>query len=155
MFEFPATLDSPLRSPHVWLSFIPGRILFDRDGESVGIGSWQEVDAWATSERRVSDNPDYMPPYVERGLFRNIKKFYTRSMGGIVLPNSFSVGQECPLIGFIECITSCCEDSDGSIVLAHPDFDVQNFMVSPEGALLDTIDWDDVSAWPKCLGDRK
>ena len=69
--------------------------------------------------------------------------------------NLYLVGQERLLIAFIECIASFFEDSDGPFVLTHPNIDVQNFIVSLEGELLGIIDWDGVSAAPKCLGNRK
>jgi hypothetical protein len=43
---------------------------------------------------------------------------------------------------------------NGPFVLAHPDFDIQNFIVSEEGELLSIIDWDGVAAVPQSLGNR-
>ncbi|KAJ2902126.1 hypothetical protein MKZ38_001035 [Zalerion maritima] len=40
-------------------------------------------------------------------------------------------------------------------VLAHPDFDIQNFIVSPEGELLSIIDWDGISFVPRTLGNQR
>ncbi|KAL4949292.1 hypothetical protein BDW69DRAFT_174773 [Aspergillus filifer] len=40
-------------------------------------------------------------------------------------------------------------------VLAHPDFDVQNFLVSEDGELLSIIDWDGVSTVPRSIGNRR
>lgn len=39
-------------------------------------------------------------------------------------------------------------------VLAHPDFDIQNFVVSEEGELRGVIDWDRVVAVPRTLGNE-
>lgn len=41
---------------------------------------------------------------------------------------------------------------DHPFVLAHPDFDIQNFLVSAEGELKGIIDWDGVAAVPRTLG---
>eukprot|EP00171_Calliarthron_tuberculosum_P010915 IDg10915t1 len=40
-------------------------------------------------------------------------------------------------------------------VLAHPDFDIQNFIVSEEGELRGLIDWDGVAAVPRTLGNER
>ncbi|KAK4134200.1 hypothetical protein BT67DRAFT_442102 [Trichocladium antarcticum] len=37
----------------------------------------------------------------------------------------------------------------------HPDFDIQNLLVSREGDLVGIIDWDGVGAWPKSLGNLR
>jgi Phosphotransferase enzyme family len=37
-------------------------------------------------------------------------------------------------------------------VLAHPDFDVQNFLVSQDGYLTGVLDWDGVATYPRYLG---
>jgi len=58
---------------------------------------------------------------------------------------------------FINCIVQWEAenlDDPGSFVLSHPDFDIQNFIVSPEGKLLGVIDWDGASTSPRSLGNR-
>lgn len=40
-------------------------------------------------------------------------------------------------------------------VLVHPDFDIQNFIVSEEGELQGIIDWDGVTAEPRSLGNER
>ena len=37
-------------------------------------------------------------------------------------------------------------------VFAHPDFDLQNILVTKEGRLCGIIDWDGVAAVPRCVG---
>ena len=39
-----------------------------------------------------------------------------------------------------------------SFVLAHPDLDVQNVLVTGDGALAALIDWDNVHTVPRCIG---
>jgi hypothetical protein len=39
-----------------------------------------------------------------------------------------------------------------SFVLAHPDLDVQNVLVTEDGTLAALIDWDNVHTVPRCIG---
>ena len=39
-----------------------------------------------------------------------------------------------------------------TFVLAHPDFDSQNVLVSEDGTLIALIDWDNVQTVPRCIG---
>lgn len=50
-----------------------------------------------------------------------------------------------------------CDDDmeNGPFVLSHPDYDIQNIIVSPEGRLRAIIDWDGVEAEPGCLGNER
>jgi hypothetical protein len=69
----------------------------------------------------------------------------------------YLIGQEKLLRLFIDCIVQWeAEDLDDSesFVLSHPDFDIQNFIVSPEGKLLGVIDWDGASTSPRSLGNK-
>ena len=45
-------------------------------------------------------------------------------------------------------------DGRKPFVLVHPDFDIQNFLVSEEGELQGIIDWDGVAAFPRILGNE-
>lgn len=40
-------------------------------------------------------------------------------------------------------------------VLSHPDYDIQNFIVSEEGRLQGIIDWDGVAATPRTIGNER
>ena len=42
-----------------------------------------------------------------------------------------------------------------SFVLLHPDFDIQNFIVSEEGDLQGIIDWDGFTVAPRSLGNER
>jgi len=132
-----------------------GRILFNDSGKPVGVGAIREVDHYATFKRQMSEDSDHMPIYVERGPFHNTREFFTRAITGDHDISLFLVGQERLLRLFIDCAASFFSANDGSFVLTHPDFDIQNFIVSTEGELLGIIDWDGVCAWPKCLGSKR
>jgi hypothetical protein len=64
------------------------------------------------------------------------------------------VGEEKLLRLFIDCITQVEAEQD-LFVLTHPDFSLQNFIVLPEGDLVGVIDWEDVTVWPKSLGNTR
>jgi Phosphotransferase enzyme family len=42
-----------------------------------------------------------------------------------------------------------------SFVLAHPDFDSQNILVSENGSLTALVDWDDIQTVPHCIGNTR
>ncbi len=54
-------------------------------------------------------------------------------------------------------LISCIPEPDGMepFVLAHPDFDIQNFIVSEDGELRGVIDWDGIAAMPRTLGNER
>jgi hypothetical protein len=67
--------------------------------------------------------------------------------------DQYSLGIEKLLKMFIDWAPLEHEDEDG-FVLSHPDFDIQNLLVTPEGKLCGMIDWDGVAAAPRCIGNR-
>ena len=78
---------------------------------------------------------------------------YFRSLALDSLPNrpfpDFARGQQKLLQIMIDAVPVV---ENEQFVLAHPDFDVQNFLVSQEGFLTGVLDWDGVAAYPRCLG---
>jgi aminoglycoside phosphotransferase (APT) family kinase protein len=123
-----------------------GRILF-KDGLPTGIGPCRE---------------SYDDEGFEAGPFKNSREFYTCVMDRYPSdsldrdPRTLAVliGQEKLLRLFIDCITQLVAEDD-TFVLTHPDFGLQNFIVSPEGDLVGVIDWEDVTVWPKSLGNMR
>jgi hypothetical protein len=132
-----------------------GRILFNDNGKPIGIGPAREADLKAMSDRRMEDIPDYMPVYVERGPFKTAREFYSRFIRGDDSLSPFLLGQKRLLTVFIDCIVDFFRHDEKSFVLVHPDFGLQNCIVSPGGELLGIIDWDGVAAWPSSLGNQR
>ncbi|KAH7304985.1 kinase-like domain-containing protein [Stachybotrys elegans] len=124
-----------------------GQILFN-GGQPVGVGPCREG----------HDEQGF-----EAGPFKTSRDFYTCIMDKHPAasldrdPHTLSllIGQERLLRLFIDCIAEMDFSQDNGFVLTHPDFDLQNFIVSTDGHLMGVIDWDDVGVWPKSLGNRR
>ena len=132
-----------------------GRIIFDGNGEPTGIGPVREADLAAMADCRLDGAPDYMPIYVEHGPFKTANEFYSRFLKDDNSLSTFLLGQK-RLIGFfVECVSKSLGGKSKSFTLTHPDFGLQNFIVSLTGELLGIIDWDGVAVWPSSLGNRR
>ncbi|KAK4244533.1 hypothetical protein C7999DRAFT_17212 [Corynascus novoguineensis] len=132
-----------------------GRLVFDSDGR-LYIDRRRELDIVEYDKRLEQDNPDYMPAYFSSGPYKVAKEFYTSTLNRQKPGSSeFLLGQRRLLQCFIDCIDEFFANDRQSFVLTHPDFDIQNFLVSPQGDLVGIIDWDGVGAWPKSLGNLR
>ncbi|KAL1970144.1 hypothetical protein VTN77DRAFT_6549 [Rasamsonia byssochlamydoides] len=105
-------------------------------------------------DRLRTDDPDETAIYAELGLFANSRSFYTSMLDRRHEPPSlFGRGQLQLLRMFLNWIP---EPRDGrkEFVLTHPDFDIQNVIVSKDGHLR-LIDWDGVAAVPRSVGNER
>jgi hypothetical protein len=127
-----------------------GRLLSDDNDEPIGVGSQRQLDDAASYERLMRDPPDHMPVYFEAGPFKTAHEFYTHQLDKEVTPSrTILAGQQRLLRFLLDCMTDFFAEGRQDFVLTHPDFDIQNFLVSPEsGRLVGIIDWDGVGAWP-------
>ena len=69
--------------------------------------------------------------------------------------DKFSIGLHQLLRMMIRCLppSVASEETDReSFVLAHPDLDSQNLLVSEDGTVTALIDWDNVHTVPRCIG---
>ncbi|KAK5994446.1 hypothetical protein PT974_04920 [Cladobotryum mycophilum] len=132
-----------------------GKIVFGNDGEPSGIGPSRELDENPMPKELMRYRLKDMPVYIETGPFLNTEEFYTRLVGKEDGLSVFSKGQQRLLMLFIGCIVDFFKVYEGSFVLAHPDFDIQNFIVSPDGDLVGIIDWNGVSVRPHSVGNLK
>ncbi|KAK4992152.1 hypothetical protein LTR50_001330 [Elasticomyces elasticus] len=131
-----------------------GSILFDEHEKPVSIGPTRHVDNQAMLERLDDDNPNEIAIYTELGQYTDPKSFYTSVLDRRPEPPTVDgKGARKLLRLFLDWIP---EPTDGreAFVLAHPDFDIQNFIVSEEGELRGIIDWDGVAAVPRSLGNE-
>ncbi|KAK3939014.1 hypothetical protein QBC46DRAFT_438663 [Diplogelasinospora grovesii] len=132
-----------------------GRLTFT-DGRPPSVGCRRELDIDAFAERLEQDNPDHMPVYFPSGPYKTAKEFYTNALNRQKLDSSeFLLGQRRLLQFFVDCIDDLFAADAHSFVLTHPDFDLQNFLVSPQGDLVSILDWDGVGAWPRSLGNLR
>jgi Phosphotransferase enzyme family len=69
--------------------------------------------------------------------------------------DEFGTGMDKLLRFFLECVLENARpEATAKFVLAHPDFDSQNFIFSDDGKIRGIIDWDGVVSKPRCLGNE-
>ena len=149
-----------------------GHLLYDDNGEVAGIGPVRNYDLEAVihrAEQQVAeadeDEEDFedcddSPLFCEAGPFKNPKEFllwmldrresckldYTKGTYQLLrmFVQWFLDGVEPPPDGL----------GHARFVLAHPDLDLQNILVSPEGEICALIDWDGVGTVPAFMGNN-
>lgn len=106
----------------------------------------------------IHKDPDDTPIYVEIPPVADPKAYYTFFLNHHQpepTTNPITKGTARLLRQLITWIPSTPNDTH-PFVLAYPDFDVQNFLVSADtGELLGIIDWDGVSAVPRTVGNER
>lgn len=132
-----------------------GSLLFDDNGQ-YEIGPMQRVDHQAMLDRLQTDEEDEPTVIFEAGPFNFQRDFYRCSIRRREAPPD-KVGRGFHkvlrlLLGWIP-YTDNVEQT--LFVLTHPDFDIQNIIVAPDGELRGIIDWDGVAAEPSCLGNER
>lgn len=130
-----------------------GQLIFDDDGQPLSdTGPTRQVDNRAMLDRWFKHrDPSDDPIYVEQPVFSDPKAYYTFMLDNHPEQNPISRGLALLLRQLITWIPES-SGIDHPFVLAHPDFDIQNFLVSAEGELKGIIDWDGVAAVPRTLG---
>ena len=132
-----------------------GSLVFDDNGH-YRIGPMQRVDHQAMLDRLQTDEEDGPTVMFEAGPFNSQRDFYRCSIDRREAPPD-KVGRGFQkvlrlLLGWIP-YTDNVEQT--LFVLTHPDFDIQNIIVAPDGELRGIIDWDGVAAEPSCLGNER
>lgn len=86
------------------------------------------------------------------GPFKTTKSFFLAGLKdeGMYTPN---LGVRRLIELFVNWIPSTPPDQL-PFVLTHPDFNLQNVLVNEDGDLVSLIDWDGVTAMPRCLGNE-
>ncbi|KAI1370436.1 hypothetical protein F4677DRAFT_438371 [Hypoxylon crocopeplum] len=131
-----------------------GALVFGKDEKVSGIGPVRRIDQKAMLDRWfVHDDPDDDPIYVECAAYVDPKKHYTLMLDMHPEQNLVPRGIEMLLRQLINWIPE--PDGAARFVLSHPDFDIQNFIVSDNGELQVIIDWDGVAATPRTLGNER
>ncbi|KAJ5245120.1 hypothetical protein N7489_005216 [Penicillium chrysogenum] len=131
-----------------------GRLLFRNDGNPSHIGSMRRVDHKAMLDRWfVHKDPDDDPIYIEYAASSDPKAYYTFMLDIHPERNKVPRGLVMLLRQLISWISE--PSSMDPFVLAHPDLDIQNFIVSEEGELRGVIDWDGIAAMPRTLGNER
>ncbi|KAK1769115.1 hypothetical protein QBC33DRAFT_532301 [Phialemonium atrogriseum] len=130
-----------------------GCLLFGSDGTPSGIGPMRQADYKAMLDRWfVHKDPDDDPVYVECAASSDPKAYFTLMLDRYPEQNPVPKGVAMLLRRLISWIPEPV--GMDPFVLAHPDFDIQNVIVSEEGEL-GLIDWDGVAAVPRSLGNER
>ncbi|KAI9370112.1 hypothetical protein BJX61DRAFT_544920 [Aspergillus egyptiacus] len=131
-----------------------GQLIFDGDGQPSDIGPIRQLDPKAMLDRWfIHKDPTDDPIYIEYPANSDPKAYYTFMLDKHPEQKPIPKGLAMLLRQLISWIP---EPNDiDPFVLAHPDFDIQNFLVSDEGELQGIVDWDGVAAVPRTLGNEK
>lgn len=130
-----------------------GCTVFKDNEDQPTIGPLRRVDHKAILERWfIHHDPSNDPIHVESAAYSDPKSRYTFMLD--LNPEKNPIPQGLAML--LRQLISWIPEPQGiyPFVLAHPDFDIQNFIVSEEGELLGIIDWDGVAAEPQSLGNR-
>lgn len=132
-----------------------GSLIFDKQDQLSEIGSMHFTDSAAMLKRLINNDPDESPVYIEAGPFSDPKAYYTCRLDHRgEQDKTFETGELKLLQMFFDSMQEPC-DGQKPFVLAHPDFDIQNFLVSEDGELLGIIDWDGVCSVPRTVGNER
>ena len=131
-----------------------GSLRFDSKGNIAGVGRCRVADLHAEYEKlNHDDDYDGSPIFCAKGPFNNANSFMKFSLnrrGPIqAAPVKLHKGVHDLLGEFIDWIP---HDEQSHFVLTHPDYALQNILVSEDGALQGIIDWDGVAAVSRCMG---
>ncbi|KAH6976266.1 hypothetical protein BKA56DRAFT_633522 [Ilyonectria sp. MPI-CAGE-AT-0026] len=126
-----------------------GSVRFNSSGSPLWAGPVRQYDPQTALDLQITDDP----MYVDQPPMSDPEKFYA------FLPDQHpeanldvDVGEKILLRKLISWIPE--PKSLKPFVLAHPDFDVQNFIVSEDGQLQGIIDWDGIMAVPRSIGNE-
>jgi len=132
-----------------------GSLVFDDNGH-YRIGPMQRVDHQAMLDRLQTDQGDEPTVVFEVGPFKSQKDYFLCSIDRReASPDKISRGFHKLLRLLLAWVPYTNDAEKAPFVLTHPDFDIQNIIVSPDGELRGIIDWDGVAAEPSCLGNER
>lgn len=124
-----------------------GSVQFDSNGSPLRVGPVRQFDPQVVRDRQITGDP----LYVDQAPMSDPEKFYTFLLD-LHPETNVEVGEDIILRQMISWIAE--PTSLKPFVLAHPDFDVQNFIVSEDGQLRGIIDWDGIMAVPRSIGNE-
>ncbi|KAI1124236.1 hypothetical protein F5Y10DRAFT_249913 [Nemania abortiva] len=131
-----------------------GSPAFTSDRSLLGPGPARRLDQKAMFDRWfVHQDPADGPIYASQEASSDPKAYYTFMVDlhpeGNLVPKG--------LVALLRQLISWIPEPGGTdrFVLAHPDFDIQNFIVSEDGELQGIIDWDGVAAVPHTIGNAR
>ncbi|KAI0399442.1 hypothetical protein F4802DRAFT_589477 [Xylaria palmicola] len=131
-----------------------GSLVFESGRFPSSTGPERRVDQRAMLDRWfIHHDPADDPIYVAHAASNDPKAYYTFMLD--LHPEKNPVQQG--LVALLRQLISWIPEPSGTdrFVLAHPDFDIQNFIVSEDGELRGIIDWDGVTAVPRTVGNAR
>lgn len=132
-----------------------GALMYDANGDLVGPGPMRLVDHEAMLERPSQlDDGDPKPTlYVDAGPFAHPQDYYLFWLDRGPEPRNLTLkGMHRLLRLFLQWVP---EPQHPVFVLAHPDLNFQNILVSEDGRVQGFIDWDGVAAVPRLVGNER
>ncbi|RJE26840.1 Phosphotransferase enzyme family [Aspergillus sclerotialis] len=131
-----------------------GSLIFNDQNSPTDVGPMRFVGTPAMLDRSQCEDPDESTIYLETGPFSDPKEYYR-----VILDQrgEQSSSFESGLLSFLRLAISWIPEpvptkkNQKPFVLAHPDMDIQNFLVNDEGALQAIIDWDGVGDWDPAM----
>lgn len=133
-----------------------GRLLFDDKGNPTSVGPMRKLDVSSMLDRQRTGDLDQSFIFCELGPFTDSKAFLLCMLDRrLPPPDQFSQGIYRLLRLFIDWFPSADYALESEFVLSHPDLDIQNILVSPEGGLRGVIDWDGIGTVPRCVGNER
>ncbi|KAI1774227.1 hypothetical protein F4818DRAFT_419284 [Hypoxylon cercidicola] len=131
-----------------------GSIIFDAAGNPSEIGPARSVDQRAMLDRWFIDHdPSEDTIYVENPVLNYPNTYYLFPLYLHLEKHIFPRGVCKLLRQLISWIPE--PECERPFVLAHSDFDIQNFIVADDGELLAIIDWDGIAAVPRSVGNER
>ncbi|EFR00333.1 serine/threonine protein kinase [Nannizzia gypsea CBS 118893] len=138
-----------------------GAIHFDQDGEPSHVRSFRKLHIGAMLDAlRTNDEYDGANIFVTAGPFTCSKSYFTYMLEKrkpAADEDEYSLGLYKLLQLFIDLALADtdAQQQEKGFVLSHPDFDIQNIIVSEDGRLRGLIDWDGVVTVPRCVGNER
>jgi hypothetical protein len=127
-----------------------GTPTFDSTGLPSGTAPSRCMDYEAMMKRGLQEDSLDEFIYVEESCYYNTYDYFVDGLKKENEPSIFNKG----LASLVKLLISCIPSHPHAqpFVLVHPDYNIQNFLVSDDGELQGIIDWDGASAAPRSVG---
>ncbi len=133
-----------------------GRLLFDDEGSPTSVGPMRKLEVLSMLDRQRTGDLDVSFIFCELGPFTDSKAFLLCMLNRrLPPPDQFGLGIYKLLRLFIDWFPYADYALEPEFVLSHPDLNIQNILVSPEGELRGIVDWDGVGTVPRCVGNER
>ena len=118
-------------------------------GDIVGIRAAKTIDLQAELDRQHEGQGDDSTNFCEVGPFSDPKAYFLHMYNRRRTPGHSS-GKG--LHKLLRLLIDWMDFGDSKFTLRHPDFNLQNILVSKDGELSGVIDWDGIAAVPRAVG---